>query len=594
MQTVALVSRTGSVDWLCLPRFDSPACFARLLGEPDNGHWRIAPAGAGECTSRSYRGDSLVLDTVWESRKGAVRVTDFMPPRGKAPDIVRIVEGLSGSVDVVSEVRLRFDYGDAMPWVRRVDGGILAVAGPDSVHLRTPVDLEGKDFAHASKFRVSAGERVPFVLTWQPSHLPPPDPVDPDHALAETEDYWAAWVSRCTYDGEWPDAVVRSLITLKALTYEPTGGIVAAATTSLPEALGGERNWDYRYCWLRDASMTLQTLHYTGFQDEAKQWREWLMRALAGDPEKLRIMYGLAGERRISEQTLDHLDGYAGSKPVRIGNAASDQFQLDVYGEVLDALHLDRSCGMSPTENAWSMQLGLLDVLERKWDEPDQGLWEMRGDPKHCVHSKVMAWVGFDRAVRAVEQFGLPGPVARWRKLRDKIHAEVCKKGFDKKRNSFVQSYGSKALDAATLLIPQVGFLPGDDPRVVGTVDAIHDELMHDGFLRRYDNESTNDGFASEEGAFVACTIWLADDLHMIGRIDEGRALFERVLDIRNDVGLLAEEYDPRHRRQVGNVPQAYSHVALVNTARALSEHGTTVGRVPRHEPRATDAGRPR
>jgi GH15 family glucan-1,4-alpha-glucosidase len=586
MQTAALVSWTGSIDWLCVPRFDSPAVLAALLGDQENGHWRLAPTGATQCTRRSYDGDTLILHTDWETADGAVRVIDFMPLRGQAPDVVRIVEGISGRVEMTCEMRLRFDYGALTPWVRGFKGGFSATGGPDSVYVRTPVQLEGRDFAHIGTFAVSKGDRVPFVLTWHPSHLPPPKQVDAERALKETRDYWREWSARCHYDGEWRDAVVRSIITLKALVYEPTGGVVAAATTSLPEALGGERNWDYRYCWLRDASLMLQGMVYNGYRDEALAWREWLLRTIGGDPKQLRIMYGLAGERRLAEQDVDHLAGYAGSKPVRIGNAASDQRQLDVYGEILDTLHLDRSSGLSPEDDAWSMQRGLLDYLESIWSEPDRGLWEMRGDPQQYVHSKVMAWAGFDRAVRAVEQFGLEGPVERWRAIRDEIHAEVCSKGYDEKRRTFTQSYGSKALDAATLLIPQVGFLPKDDPRVVGTVETIQRELMDDGFVRRYDNKDTKDGFDSEEGCFVICTIWLADDLHLIGREDAAREVFERVLDIRNDVGLLAEQYDPRRKRQLGNVPQAYSHCGLVNTARAMSRHGTG-GRVHRHEPRA-------
>ena len=592
MQTAALVSQTGSIDWLCVPRFDSSACFAALLGDERNGHWRLAPAGAERCTRRSYDGDTLVLHTEWETAEGAVRVIDFMPLRGQAPDVVRIVEGISGRVEMSCEIRLRFDYGALIPWVRRSDGGFGATGGPDAVYVRSPVPLTGRDFAHVASFSVGKGDRVPFVLTWHPSHLPPPTPVDAEDALAETLGYWRKWSAQSSYDGEWRDAVMRSLITLKALTYQPTGGVVAAATTSLPEALGADRNWDYRYCWLRDASMTLQGMVYTGYTEEARAFRQWLLRALGGDPQLLRIMYGLGGERRLPEQELPWLPGYDGSSPVRIGNAASDQRQLDVYGEVLDTMHLDRCSGLSPEDDAWAMQQCLLEVLESAWDEPDRGLWEMRGDPQHYVHSKVMAWAGFDRAVRAVEEFGLDGPVDRWRALRDKIHAEVCERGYDDKRGTFTQYFGSKGLDAATLLIPQVGFLPGDDPRVVGTVEAIQRELMDDGFVRRYDNSEASDGFDSQEACFVVCTLWLADGLHLIGREDTAREVFERVLDVRNDVGLLAEEYDPRRRRQLGNTPQAYSHVGLVNVARALSRHGAAAGRVPRHEPRAP-AGKP-
>jgi GH15 family glucan-1,4-alpha-glucosidase len=586
MQTAALVSRRGSVDWLALPRFDSAACFAALLGDESNGRWLMAPEGGGECTRRRYRGHSLILETEWETEGGAVRVIDFMPPRGEAPDIVRIVEGITGRVEMVTELTVRFDYGSILPWVRQVDGGLSMVAGPDSVHLATEVRMRASDMAHRGAFAVSAGERVPFVLTWQASHLPRPQQVNPEQALTDTDTFWADWVSHVTYDGEWQDAVITSLMVLKALTYAPTGGVVAAATTSLPEAIGGNRNWDYRFCWLRDATMTLQALLYAGCTDEAKAWREWLLRAVAGDPRDLQIMYGLAGERRLEEYELPWLPGYEGSTPVRVGNQASGQFQLDVYGELLDALHLDRASGLSHGRDGWAMQLGVLDQLERRWQQPDQSLWEMRGDPRHFVHSKVMAWVGLDRAVTAVEQFGMKGPVDRWRAARDAIHAEVCEKGFDADRGTFTQSYGSAGLDAATLLIPQVGFLPPNDPRVIGTVDTIARELMHNGFVLRYDTAIADDGLTGSEGAFLACTLWLADDLHLIGREGLARATFERVLDLRNDVGLLSEEYDPIAKRQLGNTPQAFSHVPLVNTARALSRSGATVGRVSRRQPR--------
>jgi GH15 family glucan-1,4-alpha-glucosidase len=584
LQTAALVSRTGSVDWLCLPRFDGPAVFAGILGDGSNGAWRIAADGMGECSSRRYRGDSLILETTWETTTGAVRVLDFMPPRGEAPDIVRIVEGIAGRVEMTSDLRLRFDYGSIRPLLLPVDGGFRAVAGPDAVYVRSPVELhETDDAAHTARFAVAAGERVPFVLTWQASHCEPPKRVDADKACADTERYWSEWAARCTYDGDWRDPVVRSLATLHALTYQPTAGMVAAVTTSLPEALGGDRNWDYRYCWLRDATMTLHALVYSGYDDEARRWRDWLLRAMGGDPDRLRIMYGVAGERRMPEHELSWLPGYEGSAPVRVGNEASSQFQLDVYGEVLDAFHLDRSAGLSTPDDAWDVQRELLDVLERRWQEPDHGLWEMRGDPKHFVHSKVMAWAGFDRAVKAVERCGLDGPVDRWRQLRDEVHAEVCDRGYDADRNTFVQSYGSPRLDASTLLIPQVGFLPGDDPRVVGTVDAIGRELSHDGLVFRYAGDEVDDGFDASESTFTACSLWYADALALGGRVDEGRAVFERVLDLRNDVGLLAEEYDVRAKRQVGNLPQAFSHVALVTTARELSGKGA--GRMRRHDP---------
>jgi GH15 family glucan-1,4-alpha-glucosidase len=585
MQTAALVSRLGSVDWLALPRFDSGACFAALLGDESHGRWIMAPKGGGECTRRRYRPETLILESEWDTPGGTVRVIDFMPPRGEAPDIVRIVEGVRGKVDMVTELTVRFDYGSVLPWARQVDDGLSMVAGPDSVHLATEVTMRATERAHRGEFLVSAGERISFVLTWQASHLPRPHPVRPEVALNDTVGFWGDWMQQVQYDGEWRDAVVRSLIVLKALTYAPTGGIVAAATTSLPEAIGGNRNWDYRYCWLRDATMTLQALLYAGCQDEAKAWSEWLLRAVAGDPADIQIMYGLAGERRLEEYELPWLPGYEGSSPVRVGNQASGQFQLDVYGELLDALHLDRTSGMSDPRETWPVQLGVLGQLEKRWTAPDQSLWEMRGDPRHFVHSKVMAWVGLDRAVLAVEKFGMRGPVERWRAARDAIHAEVCEKGYDAERGTFTQSYGSKGLDAATLLIPQVGFLPPTDERVIGTVDTIARELMHDGFVLRYDTATAGDGLSGTEGAFLACTLWLADDLHLIGRENEARETFERVLALRNDVGLLSEEYDPVARRQLGNTPQAFSHVPLVNTARALSRTGSSTGRVSRREP---------
>jgi GH15 family glucan-1,4-alpha-glucosidase len=585
MQTAALVSKRGAIDWLAFPRFDSGACFAALLGDETNGTWQLSPAGAPVCTRRRYRGDSLILETEWETTGGAVRIIDFMPPRGEAPDVIRIVEGMAGRVEMETTLRVRFDYGRIVPWVRRVGGALRMIAGPDSLCLNSPISLHAKDMAHHEQFTVTAGDRIPFVLTWQFSHLPAPKPVDAEQALRDTETVWAEWVAHCHYDGEWREAVIRSLATLKALTYAPTGGIVAAATTSLPEAIGGERNWDYRYCWLRDATMTLQALLYAGCTDEARAWREWLLRAVAGDPQDMQIMYGISGDRRLTEFELPWLTGYEGSTPVRVGNEASGQFQLDVYGELLDALHLDRESGLSAHDNAWSLQRVVLDQLEGQWKVPDQSLWEMRGDPRHFVHSKVMAWVGFDRAVLAVEKFGLKGPVEKWRGLRDQIHEEVCREGYDAERKTFTQSYGSTTLDASTLLIPQVGFLPPDDPRVIGTVDAISRDLTHDGFVLRYDTTAAGDGLRGTEGAFLACTLWLADDLHLVGREAEARETFERVLDLRNDVGLLSEEWDPVGKRQLGNTPQAFSHVPLVNTARALTTTGAKVGRVPRRQP---------
>ncbi|MEV4279654.1 glycoside hydrolase family 15 protein [Actinoplanes xinjiangensis] len=575
LQTAAMVGRDGSIDWLCLPRFDSAACFAALLHDETAGRWRIAPSGAGVATRRRYRDDTLILETEWDTPAGSVRVIDYMPPRGEAADVVRVVEGLSGTVSMHMDLRLRFDYGRVAPWVRRQEPDLGAIAGPDAVWLRTDVELRGQDQSTVAEFEIRAGQRVPFVLTYQLSHLPRPEPVDPERALAETEHFWHDWISRCDYDGRWPDAVRRALLTLKALTYAPTGGILAAATTSLPEQLGGTRNWDYRYCWLRDATFTLQALLGTGYVAEAEAWREWLLRAVAGDPADLQIMYALDGTRRLPEYTLDWLDGYEGSRPVRIGNAAADQLQLDVWGEVIDGLHLSREAGIAATDTAWDLQLALLDHLEGAWRQPDNSLWEVRGPRRHFVHSKVMAWAGFDRAVTAVERHGLDGPVDRWRAVRDEIHAEVCAKGFDTDRNTFTQSYGSRGLDAALLLIPRVGFLPADDPRVIGTVEAVQRELCQDGFVLRYRPEAEGvDGLPGTEGAFLACSFWLVDALHDIGRRAEAEQLFERLLELRNDVGLLAEEYDPVTGRHLGNTPQAFSLVGLVNSARQLS--GTT------------------
>ncbi|MFF3455883.1 glycoside hydrolase family 15 protein [Streptomyces sp. NPDC002730] len=579
LQTAALVGRDGSIDWLCLPRFDSPACFAALLGDEENGHWRIAPKGAGPCTRRSYVGESLVLESVWETRTGTVKVLDFMPQRDTAPDVIRIVEGVSGTVEMNATLRLRFDYGSVVPWMRRSDGHRVAIAGPDSIWLRSEPQVKtwGQQFSTRSSFTVGPGEKVAFVLTWHPSHEPRPGLVDPFDSLEQSLEDWAKWSSRCRSDSPYHEAVVRSLITLKALTFAPTGGIVAAPTTSLPEEIGGVRNWDYRFCWLRDSTLTLDALISAGYLDEAAAWRDWLLRAVAGDPADLQIMYGLAGERRLPETELPWLSGYEGSTPVRTGNAAVHQLQLDVYGEVIDSLHLGREAGLSAEEHAWNLQLSLLGFLESKWREPDEGLWEVRGARRHFVHSKVMSWVAADRAVRTLEQRpSLRGDVARWRTMRDEVHREVCEKGYDPVRNTFTQSYGSEELDAAALLIPRVGFLPPDDPRVIGTVDTIRAELGHDGLVRRYstDNKAV-DALPGGEGAFLACSFWLADALRMTGRVKEARELFERLLTLRNDVGLLAEEYDPVSGRQVGNFPQAFSHIGLVNTALALGGEDT-------------------
>ncbi|WP_225802283.1 glycoside hydrolase family 15 protein [Streptomyces sp. NK15101] len=575
LQTAALVGRDGSVDWLCLPRFDSAACFAAILGDEDNGHWTVAPKGATTCTTRRYAEDTLVLETYWETRTGTVKVVDFMPQRDRSPDLMRIVEGVSGSVEMASVLRLRFDYGSVVPWVRRADGHRVAIAGPDSVWLRSEPHVKtwGQQFSTQSSFTVAAGEKVAFVLTWHPSHEPRPDLVDPFEALEQCLADWRKWTARCTYDGPYRPTVLRSLITLKALTYAPTGGIMAAPTTSLPEDLGGVRNWDYRACWLRDSSLTLGALLAAGYEEEAAAWRDWLLRSVAGDPADLQIMYGPAGERRLPETSLPWLRGYADSAPVRTGNAAVDQFQLDVYGEVMDSLHRAREAGIPPERHAWNLQLSLLGFLESTWREPDEGLWEVRGPRRHFTHSKVMAWVAADRAVRTLEADPtLPGGVGRWRALRDEIHAEVCARAYDPVRNTFTQAYGSSELDAATLLIPQVGFLPPDDPRVVGTVDAVREELMHGGFLRRYTPDSTAlDGLPGQEGTFLVCSFWLADALRLTGRAEEARELFERLLTLTNDVGLLAEEYDPVAGRQLGNFPQAFSHIGLVGTALALA-----------------------
>jgi len=578
-QTAALVGRDGSVDWLCLPRFDSGACFARLLGDEDNGHWRIAPAGVdGPCTRRAYRPDTLVLDTEWETDEGAIRVTDLMPQRDRAPDLVRVVEGLSGRVTVRSTLRLRFDYGSIVPWLRKSEGHRVAIAGPDSVWLRSEPSVHtwGEDMGTHSEFTVEEGEKVAFVLTWHPSHESRPPLVDPDKALRSSVKGWQKWASKCRYDGPHRDAVVRSLITLKALTYRPTGGIVAAATTSLPEELGGVRNWDYRYCWLRDSTLTLGALLACGYHKEAEAWRNWLLRAVAGDPADLQIMYGLAGERRLPEVELPWLSGFAGSTPVRIGNGAVDQLQLDVYGEVLDSMFLARRSGMSTKPHMWDIQVSLMEWLRSEWRQPDEGLWEVRGGRRHFVHSKVMVWVAADRAVRELEADPKQaGDLEGWRALRDEVHREVCEKGYDAERNTFTQAYGSRELDAALLLIPRVGFLPPDDPRVIGTIDAIREDLGHGGFLRRYStDETTVDGLPGDEGTFLVCSFWLADALHMSGRTKEARELFERLVGLANDVGLLSEEYDPVEERQLGNLPQAFSHVGLVNTALALFGDG--------------------
>jgi GH15 family glucan-1,4-alpha-glucosidase len=580
-QTAALVGRDGSIDWLCVPRFDSAACFAAVLGDVENGHWQIAPVDGRASTRRRYRGDTLILETTWESTAGTVRLIDFMPPRDVAVDIVRIVEGVSGSIDMRSVLRLRFDYGHLIPWVHKVDHQIAAVAGPDSVYLRSDVPMHGEDFSTVGDFRVDAGDRVRFVLTWHPSHQQAPRPVHPDVQLHKTQLFWDEWIDPCTPADNCIEPVTRSLITLKALTYSPTGGIVAAPTTSLPEDIGGVRNWDYRYCWLRDASLTLEAMLQAGFTHEAASWKDWLVRAIAGSPQDVQVLYGVAGERRLLEYEIDWLAGYEKSQPVRVGNAAVSQLQLDVWGQVMDALWIARERGVEGSPAAWDLQQALVDHLETIWNEPDEGIWEVRGPRQHFTHSKVMAWVAFDRAARTVERQGRKGDGRRWRAAADKIHHEVCTRGWDERRSAFTQAYGSDALDAALLLLPRVGFLPGSDPRVVSTVDAVERELAEDGLVHRYQTpgsaEHSVDGLPGREGAFIACSFWLASALHLTGRPERARETFDRVLDLRNDVGLLAEEYDVGRGRQLGNFPQAFSHVGLVNAAHLLSGRPTRV-----------------
>jgi GH15 family glucan-1,4-alpha-glucosidase len=575
-QTAALVSRYGSIDWLCLPRFDSGACFAKLLGDAENGQWSLQPVEALRGARRRYRGDTLVLETELQTDNGIIRLIDFMPPRGRAPDVVRIVEGVEGRVTLRMDLTIRFDYGSVVPWVRRRDDGILAVAGPDALHLATPVNLVGQNLHTVAAFEVTAGERVPFVLTWYPSNEDLPERVDAEEALAETEAFWKDWASVCTRGGAFEEPLRRSLATLKALTYAPTGGIVAAPTTSLPEALGGIRNWDYRFCWLRDATLTLLALVRAGYEDEAKAWRGWLLRAIAGGvPNGLQIMYGVAGERRLPELEVPWLAGYEGSRPVRIGNAASKQLQLDVYGEVSDVLYHARAAGLEPLPDAWALNAKLLDWLESGWRERDEGIWEVRGPPRHFTHSKVMAWVAFDRAVRSVEEFPLEGPVDRWRALREEIHEDVCRQGFDTELGAFVQAYGSSRLDASLLVMPLVGFLPADDPRVVGTVAAIERDLMRHGFVERYraDDENVDvDGLPPGECVFLPCSFWLVQVRALQGRLRESQELFDRLLGLRNDLGLLSEEYDPAAKRLIGNFPQALTHLALVDAALTLDD----------------------
>lgn len=571
-QTAALVARDGSIDWLCFPRFDSDACFAALLGSPEHGRWQIAPDAAVLRVSRRYWPGTLILETEYETASGTVSLIDWMPPRDAAPNVMRMVVGKVGCVPMRMELIIRLDYGRVVPWVEGTDDGLRATAGPDTLYMHTLVDLRGVNMHTAAAFSVSAGQRVPFTLTWAPTYAAQPDALDPEQELEATAAWWREWSGRSSYQGGWEDAVRRSLITLKALTYAPTGGLVAAATTSLPEQIGGVRNWDYRYCWLRDATFTLYALMTGGYLDEAAAWRNWLVNAVAGEPSKLQIMYGLAGERRLTELELSWLPGYEGSSPVRIGNAAHSQFQLDVYGELMDAMHVARRSGLASSPAAWRVQRAVAEHLEAAWREPDEGIWEIRGSRRHFTHSKVMAWVGLDRAVKAVEQFGLDGDAARWRGLRDEIHREVCARGFDQTRNTFVQYYGSTEVDASLLMLPLVGFIKPDDPRMRGTVAAIQDQLLYDGLVQRYHGASSIDGLPAGEGVFLICSFWLADNLALQGQVGAARELFERLLSLRNDVGLLSEEYDPQTRRMLGNFPQAFSHVGLINTARNLRE----------------------
>ncbi len=579
--TAAMVGRNGSIDWLCWPRFDSDACFAALLGTEEHGCWMMAPGGGVTRTSRFYRDGGLVLETLFETATGTVALIDFMVPEADASTIVRIVEGRSGRVDMTMALGLRFDYGSSVPWVTRLgDDSLQAIAGPHLCLLRTDLPIEGRDMTTVAEFPVAAGERRSAVLSYSPSHLPPPKAVDPDQALAQTESYWSEWSKRGTYKGRYEQAVAVSLRVLKALTYHPTGGIAAAATTSLPEQLGGNRNWDYRYCWLRDATLTLFALMRSGYYEEAGEWRDWLHRSVAGSPEQIQIMYGLGGERRLAEWEVSWLPGYQGAQPVRVGNAASTQVQLDIFGELFEALHLARGGGLVEAPASWQLQCNVVKHLEGIWQQPDEGIWETRGGRRQFVYSKVAVWVAFDRMVKDAEEHGLEGPKEHWAALRDQVHAEVCEKGFNKQKNSFVQHYDTDELDAALLLIPLTGFLPFTDPRVIGTTAAIERELMQDGFVLRYRTEQQADGLPPGEGCFLPCSFWLVDNMHMQGRHGEARALFERLLGLCNDVGLLSEEYDPKSKRMTGNFPQAFTHVALIASAMNLTYEGPAQARI--------------
>jgi GH15 family glucan-1,4-alpha-glucosidase len=572
-ETAALVGRDGSIDWLCWPAFDSDACFAALLGTRSNGRWLIAPAEDVTQLSRRYWDNTLILETRFETASGTVAVIDFMPPRGEASDVVRLVRGVAGKVKLRMELLLRFGFGADIPWVKRAeDGALLAICGQDMTVLRTPVKTRGQDMTTVAEFEVSEGEVIPFVLTYGPSHLPLPKPIDPAQALQDTEDFWIEWCSRCTYQGESRDLVMRSLITLKALTYAPTGGIVAAPTTSLPEKLGGARNWDYRFCWLRDATFTLLALMNSGYTEEASAWHNWLLRAVAGSPANMQIMYGIMGQRRLLEWEAGWLPGYEGAQPVRVGNAAHAQLQLDVYGELIDAFYQSRLAELQLDEGSWALARTIVEHVGEVWEEPDHGIWERRGPPKHYVFSKVMTWVAIDRAVKGAERFGFDAPLERWRGLRDAMKRDICEKGFDAAQNSFVESYGSQLLDASILLLPAVGFLPASDPRIRGTIAAIERHMMRDGFVLRHDPREISDEKQPIEGAFLACTLWLADAFVLAGEMDKAQSLFDRIVAVANDLGLLAEEFDSGPGRQTGNFPQALTHIALINTAHNLSD----------------------
>jgi GH15 family glucan-1,4-alpha-glucosidase len=572
-ETAALVGRDGSIDWLCLPRFDSDSCFAALVGEPKNGRWQIAPQASAEVTDRRYRDDTLILETTFRTTEGSVLLIDFMPPKGNASHVMRIVVGVEGRVKMRSELVMRFDYGRTVPWVSRLENGVMrAIAGPSMLLLSTPVSLRGEDMKTIGEFAIAAGDKVPFVLTHAPSYLPIPGSPDPFRALTDTEQFWRKWSSGCKGAGKWSKAALRSLITLKALTFSPTGGIVAAPTTSLPEKIGGSRNWDYRFCWVRDATLTLLALMGSGYFQEASAWREWLVRAVAGNPDQLQIMYGVAGERRLWEWEVPWLGGFGNSKPVRIGNAAHGQLQLDVFGEMMDALYQARRGGLPECEPAWDMECALLQHLASIWRQPDSGIWEVRGEPRHFTYSKMMAWVAFDRGIRSAQEFDLPGPIEEWRRVRNEIHHDVCTNGYDRDLGHFVQVYGGKELDASLLLIPAIGFLPPTDRRVRSTIEAIERALLVDGLVRRYDTSRANDGLPPGEGMFLACSFWLADAYEMLGRVADAEQLFERLLALRNDLGLLSEEYDPDQRCLVGNFPQAFSHISLINTAHNLTQ----------------------